>query len=124
MRFNIGEKYIGKVASIESYGAVLQFNDDSTQLLHISHISDSYVTSIYNFFNIGDLVEVYAIPGKVKPVELTIRQSEIAKYESTDDFTFEELLDAYPPNEKDIRYKDRYSNGKSGKRYGKKKKRK
>ena len=125
MRFNIGEKYVGKVYAIESYGAVLQFNDESTQLLHISHISDSYITDINTFFNIGDLVEVYAIPGKVKPVELTIRQSEVAKYESTDDFTFEELIDAYPPNERDIKYKDRFINGKSGnKNHNKKKKKK
>lgn len=121
MRFNIGEKYIGKVVSVETYGAVLQFNDESTQLLHISHISDSFVTDISTFFTIGDLIEVYAIPGKIKPVELTIRQSEIAKYESPEDFSFDELIDAYPPNDRDIRYKDKCINGKSNKHHGKKK---
>ena len=121
MRFNIGEKYIGKVVSVETYGAVLQFNDESTQLLHISHISDSFVTDISTFFTIGDLIEVYAIPGKIKPVELTIRQSEIAKYESPEDFSFDELIDAYPPNDRDIRYKDKCINGKSNKNCKKKK---
>lgn len=115
MRLNIGEKYIGTITAIESYGAVLKFKDESTQLLHISHISDNFVTDINDFMQVGDAVEVYAIPGKVKPVELTIRQSEIDKYESLDGKTFEELLNDYPPNERDIRYKDRISSGKNGK---------
>ena len=111
MRLNIGETYIGTIISVESCGAVLKFKDDTTQLLHISHISDEFISDINDFLSVGDSVEVFAIPGKVKAVELTVRQSEIDKYNSLDGKTFEELLDDYPPNEKDIRYKDRISTG-------------
>ena len=107
MIFNIGEKYVGTVVSIESYGAVLQFQDGTTQLLHISHISDQFVQNIGDYINVGDNLEVFVIPGKIKSIELTIRKSEIDRYESTDNYTFDELLDAYPPNERDIRYKDK-----------------
>lgn len=112
MRINIGETYIGTVTAIESYGAVLKFKDDSTQLLHISHISDDFVQDISDFLHVGDSVEVFAVPGKVKSVELTVRQSEIDKYNSLDGKSFEELLNDYPPNERDIRYKDRMSSDK------------
>ena len=121
MRLNIGEKYIVTITEIKPFGAVIQFKDESTQMLHISHISDTFVQNIEEFMNVGEQIEVYAIPGKVKSVELTIRQSEIDRYESCDGKSFEELLNDYPPNEKDIRYKDRIS---SGKYSGKKKKHK
>jgi len=121
MRLYVGERYVGTVIRIESYGAVLQFNDESTQLLHISHVSDEFVSDLNDIMHVGDQCEVYAIPGKVKSVELTIRQSEIDKYESCDGKSFEELLDDYPPNERDIRYKDRISHGKQRNKNNRKK---
>lgn len=121
MRLNIGEKYIGTIIEIKPFGAVIQFKDESTQMLHISHISDQFVQNINDFMEVGEQIEVYAIPGKVKSVELTIRQSEIDRYESCDGKTFEELLNDYPPNERDIRYKDRISSGKSNKQHRKRK---
>lgn len=121
MKLYIGERYVGTVTEIKPYGAVLTFEDDSTQLLHISHFSDEYVQNIADFVNVGDSLEVYAIPGKVKSVELTIRQSEIDRYETCDDVPFEELLNYYPPNERDIKYKDRYSMQKNHKHQKKKK---
>ena len=111
MRLETGKKYVGQVVAIESYGAVLKFEDESTHLLHISHISDKFITDITEFINVGDTLEVYALPGKVKPIELTIRESEITNYFS-DDRSFGDLLEEYLPNEKDIWYKDRYSNSK------------
>lgn len=124
MRLDIGTKYIGEVIEVKSYGAVLKFSDDKTQLLHISHVSDNFIPDLSKLISVGDQVEVYAIPGKVKPVEITIRQSEIDKYEKDqENKTFDELLDDYPPNERDIKYKDRYSNQR-GNSHSKKKKRK
>ena len=46
MRLNIGEKYIGTITEIKPFGAVIQFKDESTQMLHISHISDTFVQNI------------------------------------------------------------------------------
>lgn len=120
MRLYIGEKYVGTVTEIKPYGAVLKFEDESTQLLHISHFSDDFVQNIADFVNVGDQIEVYAIPGKIKSIELTIKQSEIERYESCDDVPFGELLNYYPPNEKDIRYKDRISSGTTNKHKKKK----
>ena len=120
MRLNIGSTYVGTISAIEKYGAVIQFEDGSTHLLHISHISDTYVTNIADFLNVGETISVLAIPGKIKPVELTTRQSEINEYENQEGKSFEELLDFYPPNDKDIRYKDRSLPWKRSKRGGKK----
>lgn len=112
MKLETGRKYVGVVKSIESYGAVLQFEDGSTHLLHISHISDQFVSNINDYVEEGESIEVFTISGKVKPVELTVRQSEIDAYYEDDNRSFGELLEEYLPNDKDIRYKDRYSNPK------------
>ena len=72
MRLDIGTKYVGEVIEVKSYGAVLKFGDDKTQLLHISHVSDNFIPDLSKLISVGDKVEVYAIPGKVKPVEITI----------------------------------------------------
>ena len=117
MRLEIGEKYVGEVTSIEPYGAVLKFDDNTTHLLHISHISDQFISNVGDYIQVGDKLEVFALPGKVKPVELTIRESEIDNY-TQDDRSFGEMLEDYLPNDKDIRYKDRYSNQRNNKRRG------
>lgn len=123
MRLDIGSTYVGTVIELKPYGAVLKFPDESTQLLHISHVSDEFIHDLSEFVNVGESVEVYAIPGKTKPIEITIRQSEIDKYEKDqENKSFEELLNDYPPNERDIRYKDRYSTHKNNKHRGSKNK--
>ena len=108
MKLHAGDTYVGTIVSIESYGAILKFDDDRTRLLHISHISDDFIPDIHNVLSVGETLEVFVIPGKVKDLELTIRQSEIDAY-NEDDRPFSELLKEYPPDPKEIRYKDRYS---------------
>ncbi|MBQ2856633.1 MAG: S1 RNA-binding domain-containing protein [Bacteroidaceae bacterium] len=120
MKLHAGDKHIGTVVSIEPYGAVLKFNDNRTQLLHISHMSDDFVSNVGDVLQVGEQVEVFVVPGKVKDLELTIRQSEIDAY-NEDDRPFSELLNEYPPDPKEIRYKDRYSMQKKPNNHRKKK---
>lgn len=120
MKLHAGDRYIGTIVSIESYGAILKFEDDRTRLLHISHISDDFVSDINNILSVGEQLEVFVVPGKVKDLELTIRQSEIDAY-NEDDRSFDELLNEYPPDPREIRSKDRYSMQKKNNNHRKKK---
>lgn len=48
----------GIVTSIKKYGAFLSFDEGYIGLLHISEISNVFVTNIFNYFRIGDKINV------------------------------------------------------------------
>ena len=101
MRYKKGHKYIGTAIEIKPYGAILKMEDNTTSLLHISNISDEYVSNVADFITVGQSYEVTAIPGKVRPVELTLRDVDVsAFYEDDyedDDEDFATMLERYLP---------------------------
>ena len=120
MKLVIGEKYTGQVTSILPYGAVLQFDDGSTQLLHISNISDNFVSNVADFVVLGQYYEVTAVPGSVKDIEITLRdpskyEGNVKKEEEEEDFAT--MVERYLPKEGEYRPRNRYNNNsKHGKR--------
>lgn len=74
MKLVVGETYEVEVIKILSYGAIVKMSDDTTQLLHISNISDKFVRDVNDFVKVGDKIKVDCIEGKVKPEELSIKQ--------------------------------------------------
>ena len=107
MRLFIGHKYRCKAVEILSYGAVTEFEDGSTQLLHISNVAEAFVKDVNNYITVGDTYEVTAIPGKVRPIEITLRQVDIEPEDESDleNMDFGELLNMYPPTNSDLRNK-------------------
>ncbi len=101
MRYKKGHKYLGTAIEIKPYGAILKMDDGTTSLLHISNVSDDYVSNVADFITIGQSYEVTAIPGKVRPVELTLRDVDVSDfYEEDDDDDNEDfatLLERYLP---------------------------
>lgn len=73
MKLVVGETYEAEVVKVLSYGAILKMQDNTTQLLHISNISDKFVRDINDFVKVGDFIKVDCIQGKVKPEELSIK---------------------------------------------------
>lgn len=115
MRYTYGEKYLGEVIEIKSYGAVLKMTDGSTQLLHISNIADEYVEDVSKYVEIGKVYEVTAIPGKQRAVELTLRPVDVDQLiEEEANQDFDTLLERYlpRPDERDRKIHRKYNKDK------------
>lgn len=74
MQLKVGETYEVEVVKVLSYGAIVKMEDGSTQLLHISNISEKFVRDVNDFVKVGEKIKVDCIEGKVKPEELSIKQ--------------------------------------------------
>lgn len=74
MKLTVGETYDAEVIKILTYGAIVKMSDDSTQLLHISNISDKFVRDVNDFLKVGDKIKVDCIEGKVKSEEISIKE--------------------------------------------------
>ena len=73
MKLTVGETYNVKIEKILSYGAIVKMEDDSTQLIHISNISDKFVKDVGDYVTVGDIIKADCIKGNVKPEELSIK---------------------------------------------------
>ena len=74
MKLTVGETYEVEVVKILTYGAIVKMEDNSTQLLHISNISEKFVRDVNDFLKVGDKIKVDCIEGKVKPEEISIKE--------------------------------------------------
>ena len=74
MKLTVGQTYEVEVVKVLSYGAIVKLEDNSTQLLHISNISEKFVRDVNDFVKVGEKIKVDCIEGKVKPEELSIKQ--------------------------------------------------
>jgi polyribonucleotide nucleotidyltransferase len=54
----IGEKYTGRVVSIQSFGAFIELTPGKDGLLHISRVANGRVGSVEDVLDVGDEVEV------------------------------------------------------------------
>jgi polyribonucleotide nucleotidyltransferase len=57
----IGEKYTGRVVSIQPFGAFIELFPGKDGLLHISRVAKGRVEKVEDVLNIGDEVEVEII---------------------------------------------------------------
>lgn len=98
MEYKVGKTYSGVAIEIKSYGAVLRMEDGSTDLLHISNIADDFIQDVSKYIEVGKTYKVLAIPGKVKPIEITMRSVDIDKLlEEEANQDFDTLLERYLP---------------------------
>ncbi|HTY13078.1 MAG TPA: S1 RNA-binding domain-containing protein [Candidatus Omnitrophota bacterium] len=75
MPIEIGQEVEGKVTGITNYGAFVDLGEGNVGLVHISQVSDSYVTDINQFLKIGDIVKVKVLGSpKEKKYDLSIKQ--------------------------------------------------
>lgn len=57
MKYNKGDVTKGIVSGIENYGIFINFNNNSSGLIHISEIDHKFIQNINDFVTIGD--EIY-----------------------------------------------------------------
>ncbi len=74
MQAEAGKKVKGKVTGITNYGAFVKLENGSTGMIHISQVSDEYVSDINTFLSVGQDVEptVLAVDEKGR-ISLTLK---------------------------------------------------
>lgn len=71
----IGSEIDGKVTGIAKFGAFVELPEGNVGLVHISQVSDNYVTDISKHINVGDLVKVKVLGlAKEGKYDLSIKQ--------------------------------------------------
>ena len=75
MTIDIGSEIEGKVTGVAKFGAFVELPGGCAGLVHISQVSDNYVTDISKHLNTGDIVKVKVL-GKAKEgkYDLSIKQ--------------------------------------------------
>jgi len=58
MEITAGQKFKGKITGIKPFGAFVQLENGKSGLIHISELSDKFVTSVDEIVEIGQEVEV------------------------------------------------------------------
>ena len=79
----VGNKYKGTVTKLLDFGAVVEIEIDGvkqTYLLHISNITDNFVKHVEDYMSVGDEIEVIAVPGSVKDIEISTKESSFEAY--------------------------------------------
>lgn len=74
MNLEIGEVYIITPIRFETFGAIVELQDGSTSLLHVSQISDNYVKDPAEYLTIGQEYAAKGVEGLGnKPVQLSVK---------------------------------------------------
>lgn len=66
----------GKVSGITKFGAFVDLPDGTTGMIHISEVSQSYVSDINDFLKIGQTVNVKVLSKEGGKVALSIKQTQ------------------------------------------------
>lgn len=72
MELVLGEEYSVSVVKFIPSGVVVKLEDGSTQLIHISKLSNKYVSDPSVLVNIGETLIARCVEGTTKPLELSI----------------------------------------------------
>ena len=77
MSIEVGSIVEGKVVRIKPFGAIVLVDNNVQGLVHISHISDSFVQDINNHISVGDVVDVkvLSIDAQNNKVSLSIKEA-------------------------------------------------
>lgn len=73
MNLSVDQIYKVKVIKIIKAGVIVELEDKSTQLIHISNIANNYIASIDAYVSVGDVFDAMAVPSTVKGVELSLK---------------------------------------------------
>lgn len=77
MELEVGKDYHVIVINIVKSGAIVRLDDGSTALIHISRISDKFVSEIRDFVQIRGEYVARGVPGAARPVELSLQHLDL-----------------------------------------------
>lgn len=73
MELVLGNHYTVKVLRTIPAGAIVELDDQTTALIHISNISEKFVRDPINFVDVDGVYDAEAIEGKAHPIELSLK---------------------------------------------------
>ena len=122
MKLVEGNHYKCKVIKIIKIGAIVELEDHSTELIHLSKIANCFISDVGLFLKVGDELDALGVSGSKRPVELSIKHMGITpRYEISSDeeeeMSFEEML-----NRSEIRVTDKFDGDANYEYYHKKRK--
>ena len=77
----IGNIYEGKVVRLKPFGAIVILPDNSQGLVHISHISNSYVQNVDDHLAVGDLVHVKVLTNDKASGKISLSMKDVEQPE-------------------------------------------
>ena len=80
-KYQVGDTVKGVVSGLENYGIFMSFDDDYTGLIHISEISDHFVSDITQYATIGDIIPCYIleVDDEEKKIKGSLKVTEFGK---------------------------------------------
>ena len=69
----VGDRYCVKVVAVKERFVVVEFEDHSTSIIHISKIANCFVKDINDFVAVGDELIAEAVESDEKPFELSLK---------------------------------------------------
>lgn len=73
MELKLGQTYKVKVIKLIQYGCIVKLEDNSTELIHLSQISNQFVNNVEEFVNVGDMFDAKGVSGTKNPVQLSLK---------------------------------------------------
>lgn len=61
IKYKVGDKVSANVTGIENYGVFVELEDGYTGLIHISEVSDKFVSNLKDYVEIGEKINVLVI---------------------------------------------------------------
>lgn len=80
MNLEIGRNYEVTVIKILPVGAVVELEDSSTELVHISNIADCYIADVADFVSVGEKYVATCEEGTKKPIQLSFRPLDLKSH--------------------------------------------
>lgn len=120
MELNLGQTYKVEVIKIIQYGCVVRMEDGTTELVHLSQISNQFVKNVEEFVSIGGVLEAQGVSGLKTPVQLSFKHLNLVSPYSRNDKTHQApRANAHPlhnrpqtnPRVSDNRHSDKLMDG-------------
>lgn len=76
MQLEVGKIYEGKVTGITKFGAFVELDKDTTGMVHISEVANTFVSEIKDFLQEGQTVKVKVLSlGEDNKISLSIKKA-------------------------------------------------
>lgn len=73
MELQLDQLYTVKVLKTLPRGVIVELEDQSTELIHISQIADCFVKNVSDFVKQGEIYEAKGVQGNARPIELSFK---------------------------------------------------
>lgn len=124
MELQVGQIYQVRTIKLLNYGVIVKLSDNSTELIHISKLSDKFIRSVEEAVSVDKTYNAIGVKGTKKPIELSLiikesLESKQGKQLPEDKPSLDDMIaKCNRAFEDKIRNKDQFHKPSKRKRYG------